>query len=64
MIEYFHNSNSDEHINVNIPNIGSETVHQMRHSEFRQKLIDHLDIMFQRKEMQWPTRNGLMITDI
>jgi Plant transposon protein len=61
MTTYFNNTyDSDESNDI----VTHTTVHLMRHSDFRQKLIDHFDILFEREQIRWPTRNGLLVPDI
>lgn len=38
-------------------------VSNISYIEFRNKLINHFDIMYQRREVKWPTRNGLQEVD-
>ena len=33
-------------------------VHQMQCYDFREKLINHFDILFEQEQIKWPTRNG------
>jgi Plant transposon protein len=58
---YFNNNNNiNDHSNTSEIGI----VHEMHHGVFRQKLVDHFDILFQRQQIHWPTRNGLQVPDI
>lgn len=33
-------------------------IRNIKYDNFREKLIEHFDIMFKRNEIKWPTRNG------
>ena len=35
----------------------AQVVRKMSMEDFRDKLVTHFDIAFQRKEIQWPKRN-------
>jgi hypothetical protein len=62
MDDYFNNNgfhNNDDNLNNSC-----EMVHRMSHGDFRQKLINHFDIVFQKNNIHWPTRNGLEVPDI
>jgi hypothetical protein len=37
---------------------GARVVRHLSLDCFRGKLVKHFDILFQRKELQWPSRNG------
>ena len=39
-------------------NNNSKFVHKMKCFDFKQKLIDHFDILFENEQIKWPTRNG------
>jgi hypothetical protein len=45
------NNNDDQHIKL---------VCDMPCFEFREKLINHFDILFQQNKIKWPTRNGII----
>lgn len=40
-----------------------KTVCQVSFEHFRTKLVNHFDIAFQRRELQWPKRNGSVMSD-
>jgi hypothetical protein len=48
----------EENINVDNNDDNSNLVYKMNCYEFRQKLIDHFNILFEKNEIKWPTRNG------
>ena len=49
---------TDDDVSINaVDDIGQVLVRRMTVKRFRQKLITHFDIAFQKREIQWPTRN-------
>ena len=56
--DYDDNESIDDNTGNNNNDLDSKLVHQMNCFEFRKKLINHFDILFQKNEIKWPSRNG------
>ena len=66
---YFENDpekDSDEESTFQDNDVNNEFqfVRAIHHNTFRQKLINHFDILFTQHKIKWPTRTGQVVPDI